>query len=114
MREVPGRAKWTVALAVVGSVGLALSFGAVLVMAPIGLVLFAKGMLERDYRWLAMLALTGASWVALSAVVYFGVYAGQTATISNMQNIYWGQGARHSRHFHPIAGRRGVVPALGG
>lgn len=85
----PRTAVWTFMLGVVGLCAITLSFPAISVMAPIGVVLFSRGLAARDYRWLAMLALIGATWLGLFAGLYFGFYAPMTTTIDKMQNIYW-------------------------
>ena len=81
------RLSWTLALGAVGLLGVVLSYGAIVVMAAVGLVLFARGLLEGDRRWLALLAVMGAIWLALFAATYRHAAAGQTETVDAM--VHW-------------------------
>ena len=81
---------WTLALAAAGLVGIPMSLPAVMVLAPLGLILFARALSTRDYRWGLGLALAGTAWLGAFATIWFGYYTRQGGAIHDMQTLYWG------------------------
>lgn len=88
--DPPHRRLWTLALALAGLVGIPMSLPIVMVLAPMGLILLARALNARDYRWVAGLALAGAAWLGAFAALWFSYYAQQGAAIRDMQTLYWG------------------------
>lgn len=90
MSDARRKGLWTLALALAGLAGMPMSLPLVMVLAPLGLILFVRALSARDFRWGAGLVLAGAAWLGAFAALWFGYYARQGEAIHDMQTLYWG------------------------
>ncbi len=87
------RIRLTVWLAVTGALCTVLTFGALLVLAAAGLVLFAAATTRRDRPWIIALILTGALWCCTFGILYLAHYGEYSANIGeDTFAVYWTEG----------------------